>query len=137
MASFNTPNSLISRRYTDIDLAFKRHPITKDIVKLTDEAAIAQAVKNAVLTKHYESPFHPEKGSNITALLFENISVITSLLIKDAVIEVLQNFEKRIKVLQVEVKVDPEGNSYNCTIVYTIKNSLNPLVLNIILHRDR
>ena len=36
--------------------------------------AVKQAVKNLILTNHYEKPFHPEIGSNLRGMLFENIT---------------------------------------------------------------
>ena len=39
-----------SRRFKDISLSFKRHPVTNDILALTNEDAIKRSVRNLVET---------------------------------------------------------------------------------------
>jgi phage baseplate assembly protein W len=56
--------SLIVSKYSDFDLDFVAHPVTKDITKKLNENAIAQSIRNLLLTGHYERPFKPELGSN-------------------------------------------------------------------------
>ena len=47
------------RTYKDLDLNFRAHPVTKDVVKRTGNAAIIGAVRNLILTNLYEKPFQP------------------------------------------------------------------------------
>ena len=54
-----------SRTYTDISLMFNTNPFTRDIYTKVDEEAIKNSIKNLVLTKNSERPFHPEIGSQI------------------------------------------------------------------------
>ena len=41
--------SLEVRVYKDLDLNFRAHPVTKDVVKRTGDAAIIGALKNLIL----------------------------------------------------------------------------------------
>jgi hypothetical protein len=59
------------RQYKDLDLNFTAHPVTKDVVKRTGNAAIIGALRNLILTNLYEKPFQPVYGSRIRGLLFE------------------------------------------------------------------
>ena len=63
-----------SKIYKDLDLDFQINSATKDIQKLTDVESVKRSVRNLINTNHYERPFHPEIGSNLRAMLFENIT---------------------------------------------------------------
>ena len=53
-----------SRRFKDISLSFKRHPVTNDILALTNEDAIKRSVRNLVETVNEERFFNPLIGSH-------------------------------------------------------------------------
>ena len=93
--------SLVARKYTDIDLSFDAHPVTKDILKKKDENAIAQSIKTLLLTSHYERLFNPDLGSNLKRFLFEPIDDVTTSLIRDSIFESLKNYEPRITIEEV------------------------------------
>ena len=61
-ASRTNNSSRSARIYKDLNLIFSPHPNTKDVTKKTDIDPVKQSVKNLILTKHYERPFHPEIG---------------------------------------------------------------------------
>ena len=70
-----TNESLRSARiYKDLDLDFQINSATKDIQKLTDVESVKRSVRNLIKLNHYEKPFRPEIGSNLRAMLFENIT---------------------------------------------------------------
>ena len=60
------------RRFTDINLMFAPHPYSKDILTKKGVDAVKASIQNLILTKNYERPFHPEIGSQVSALMFEN-----------------------------------------------------------------
>ena len=66
-----------SRVYKDLNLNFTKNPVTGDIATLSDVNAVKRSVRNLLLTNHYDKLFHPEIGSNIPYLLFENFGPIT------------------------------------------------------------
>ena len=57
--------------YSDLDIFFRKHPITGDVVRKTDTDAIKRSVRNIVLTNKFERPFKPNFGGSIRNLLFE------------------------------------------------------------------
>ena len=85
-----------SRKFKDIDLDFGRHPVTNDVNVVEDAIAIKRSVKNLIQTNFYERPFHPELGSGVRGLLFENYSPLTSVFLKRKIEECLVNNEPRI-----------------------------------------
>ena len=57
---------MASRAFKDINLSFKRHPVTNDLVAIKNEDAIKRSVKNIIFTILGEKPFSPEFGSFVT-----------------------------------------------------------------------
>ena len=100
--SSNTNNSKRSNRiYKDLDLNFGRNVVTGDVNKLTDVEAVKRSVRNLINTSHFERPFHPEIGSDVRRMLFEPMTPLTALNLQRKVGEVLNNFEPRIKLVQI------------------------------------
>ena len=135
MASVNLNRTV--REFKDLDLNFTIHPIKKDINKLINDTAIINAVKNIILTNHYEKPFNPDYGSNVRKLLFENYDVATSGAIQNEIRQCLTNFEPRITVIDVIVIDSPDTNSFDVTIVFSLKNVSEPITINFLLQRLR
>ena len=63
-----------ARIYKDLNLDFQQNTATKDIQKITDVESVKRSVRNLINLNYYEKPFHPEIGSNLRGLLFENIT---------------------------------------------------------------
>ena len=123
--------------YTDLDLDFTAHPTTKDLVKKKGVDAIKRSVRNLILSNFYERPFRPWLGSNAHKLLFENISPITANLLSDAIREVIQNYEPRVQLINVDVNMSEDDNGYVASISFVIINRQEPAVFNIFLERIR
>lgn len=125
------------RTFSDLDLNFIAHPSTGDIAKKFDEQSIKQAVKNLVLTNHYERPFHPEIGSQVNSLLFEPFSPLLQAMLERAITNTIVNHEPRVKIIQVQVKLNPDNNSVFVSIVFKIVNTERPLVVDFTIQRTR
>ena len=137
MPIFNKPLSTNVKNWSDLDLDFQAHPITKDIVRKKDIEAVKRSVKNLILTNRYERPFHPEIGSSIIDMLFEPVSPTTGVVLKQRILEVLENYEPRARVTEILVFGDIDANGYNITIVFTPLNSLEPVTIELFLERLR
>jgi len=126
-----------TRTFSDLDLNFIAHPMTGDVSKKFDEFAIKQSVKNLILTNHYERPFHPEIGSQITGLMFENWSPMIQSVIRQAIINTITNFEPRVRLIDILVNPSPDENSIYVEITFKIVNTEAPLTIDITLDRTR
>lgn len=126
-----------TRTFSDLDLNFTAHPVTGDLTRKFDEAAIKQAVKTLVLTSNYERPFHSDVGSQIRGLMFEPITPMLNMLIKRAIIDVITNHEPRVRLIDVLVRFSPDQNSAYVTIEFTIVNTVRPLQIDLVLTRTR
>lgn len=131
--------NIVSRKhdYSDLDLDFLPHPTTKDVLMKTGQDAIKRSVRNLILTNFYDRPFRSYIGSNAQKLLFENANPLISNFLKDAIFEVLTNYEPRIDVKDIKVVFDYDNNGYNATIYYIILNNNLPVVINLFLERLR
>ena len=123
--------------YSDLDLDFIAHPTTGDVVRKTGEDAIKRSVRNLILTNFYDRPFRSYIGSNAVKILFENANAITAALLKDAIREVIENYEPRVKLTNIDVEFDYDNNGYNATLRYVILNREQPSIITLFLERIR
>jgi phage baseplate assembly protein W len=126
-----------TRIFSDLDLNFTAHPVTKDISRRYDENAIKTSLKNLILTRNFERPFHSEIGSPINALLFEPPSPMLNITLQRAIVDVVNNFEPRVDLLDVNVLSSPDENALYVTITFKIVNTQQPLTLDLTLERTR
>lgn len=125
------------RTYKDLDLNFRAHPVTKDVVKRTGNAAIIGALRNLILTNLYEKPFQPTFGSRIRGLLFEDVSFITANMLQSEIQTVIGNFEPRVGIDAIRVEAQPEENRYAVTLRFYINNLEDPVTINLFLEKVR
>ena len=111
-----------SRVYKDLNLNFTTNPVTNDVTTLTDVNAVKRSVRNLLLTNHYDRPFHPEIGSNVQALLFENFGPITGNQLSRTIEEMIANFEPRARVETVECFPILDTNTYDVRIYFYVEN---------------
>lgn len=126
-----------TRIFSDLDLNFTAHPVTGDITRRYNENAIKQSVKNLLLTRNFERPFHSEIGSPIRALLFELPGPMFTVMMQRAIIDVINNFEPRIEILDVRVDDSIDANAVYITLEFKIVNTESPITLDIALERTR
>jgi phage baseplate assembly protein W len=126
-----------NRVFSDLDLLFQANPITGDVVKKYDEDAVKRSVKHLILTKPYESPFHPEISCQANNLLFENATPITAELVKTSINQVLTKFEPRIQAFDVTVDDLSDQNAYSITVDFVVVGSDKTVSVNTLLHRTR
>jgi phage baseplate assembly protein W len=126
-----------TRTFSDLDLNFTAHPVTKDITRRFDENAVKTSLKNLILTSNYERPFHSEIGSPIKRLLFEPATPMLQVMLKKAIEDTVLNFEPRVQLLEVDVNVSGDNNSVYISIYFKIVNTERPLSLDLVLERTR
>ena len=108
----STNNSnLNSRTFSDLDLFFTKKSSNKDVNILANVTAVKRSVRNLILTNFYEKPFHPEIGSGVRGLLFENMSPLTSLAISQAGQDVIENYEPRARVVSIQALPQIDSNA--------------------------
>ena len=109
---------MASRVFKDINLSFKRHPVTNDLVVIKNEDAIKKSVRNIIFTILGEKPYVPLFGTSINNSLFELSNPLDHIRISDEISSTLLNYEPRINNIQVNVSNYPDSNEMNATIQY-------------------
>ena len=89
---------------------------------VTDVIAVKRSVRNLLLTNHYDRPFHPEIGSNVPHLLFENLNPVTGNQLSRTIEEMIGNFEPRARVENVECTPLVDQNKYDVRIYFYVEN---------------
>jgi len=115
-----------SRAFKDINLSFKRHPVTNDLVVIKNEDAIKKSVKNIIFTILGEKPYVPLFGTSINNSLFELANPLDHIRISDEIQSTLLNYEPRISNIQVTVSNYPDSHELNATIQYDITGMASP-----------
>lgn len=131
--------NIVSRKkdYSDLDLDFMAHPVTKDVMKKTGVEAIKRSVRNLILTNFYDRPFQSYIGSNALKLLFDNATPITATFLENAIRETITNYEPRVRLDNLEVQFDIDNNGYNVKLFFVILNRNEPAVVTLFLERIR
>ncbi len=109
-----------SRRFKDISLSFKRHPVTNDILALTNEDAIKRSVRNLVETVNEERFFNPLIGSHVRESLFKLADNSLRATLKTQIRTTIENFEPRVNLTDVIVNHPNDTNDLEIKIVYDI-----------------
>jgi hypothetical protein len=123
--------------YSDLDLDFQINPITKDLNRKTGVDAIKRSIRNLIFTNYYEKPFRPFVGSDVTNLLFENVEPLTAIHMQNAIENLINNFEPRVRLKTVKVDMDLDNHGFNVRIEYIILNREQPVTSTIFLERIR
>ena len=109
-----------SRRFKDISLSFKRHPVTNDILALTNEDAIKRSVRNLVETINEERFFNPLLGSRVRESLFEVPDNTIRATLKSQIENSILNFEPRVNLTDVIINHPNDTNDLEVIVVYDI-----------------
>ena len=126
-----------SKIYKDLNLGFQQNSATKDIQKITDVEAVKRSVRNLINTNHYEKPFHPEIGSNLRAMLFENITPQMTHALSKQIDLLIKNFEPRARLVQINVQPFIQRNGYRASISFFVVNTPERVEMESFLERLR
>lgn len=124
--------------FKDLNITFKPHPITGDLIVTKDEAAIKQAVVNLLLTNKGERFFNANLGSSVSSLLFEPLDYGTAGMVSAEIENTLRLYEPRINVLSVDTVPNFDDNGFDVELVFEIigREEL-PLNVTFFLERTR
>ena len=114
------PVERISKGFKDISLSLKVNPLNSDLIVIKNETAIARSVRNLIFTLQGERFFNQDLGSRVSRALFENIDRISASVIEDEIRNTIDNFEPRVRLIDVSVTPDYSNNEFNVTLSYDI-----------------
>ena len=109
-----------------ININFKKHPVTNDLVVSRDASAIKQSIVNLLLTNRGERLFQPEYGSDIRSQLFEPLDYATAANVKRLILYSIQQFEPRIVVRTLICRPNFDDNGFDVEMTYIITGDAAP-----------
>jgi phage baseplate assembly protein W len=125
------------RRFTDLNLMFAPHPYSKDILTRKNVDAVKASIQNLILTKNYERPFHPEIGSQVSALMFENFIPSTIVAIERSIRNTIEKFEPRANILNVQIVDNSDLNAIDIEVTFRLNNVALPVTVTTTISRVR
>ena len=114
------PLERVSRGFKDLSMTFQSNPLNGDLIAIKNVNAITRSIRNIVLTTPGEKFFDPDFGSNVSNLLFENVDDITASQIQEEIEFSINNYEPRVKLLDVKVIADNDNASFDTIITYEV-----------------
>lgn len=123
--------------YSDFPMTMEINPVSDDLTRITNEDAVKQSIRNLLLTDRGERLFRPNMGSDIRALLFENITADTLLLIQEKVRDTIEIYEPRCNLISVDATSGTDTNEVKVRILFNVINITQPIELNVTLSRVR
>tara|TARA_B100000519_G_C13866507_1_gene261501 strand:- start:102 stop:491 length:390 start_codon:yes stop_codon:yes gene_type:complete len=127
--------SIANRTYKDMAFSMFANPMSGDMGKKTGASAVKGAILSILKTDFNERLFQPEFGSNIRALLFEQMNPITVERIKTEVREAVQRHEPRAQVIGVDVEAQEEQNRYVVKVLFNVASIAEPQELETVFER--
>lgn len=126
-----------SEVYSDFLQSFLPHPTTGNITRRTDVSSVKMALRNLMLTNKYERLKNPDFGTNIRNYLFELASDGTNTVLKDQIEIAIENYEPRVRILDLQVNLNPDQNSVLINLIFSVITNQEPQNLEITLYRVR
>jgi hypothetical protein len=123
--------------FGDMFTSFSVHPELHDLVIRRNEESVKQAIVNLILTNKYERPFNPNFGCNLRKYLFEPMSSFTASSIENEIKMSIENYEPRVRLIDVVATPFEKQNAYAVTVEFYIVNSSVPVTLTTLLYRVR
>ena len=114
------PVERVSRGFKDLSMTFQSNPLNGDLIAIKNVNAITRSIRNIVLTTPGEKFFDPDFGSNVSKLLFENVDDITASQIQEEIEFSINNYEPRVKLIDVQVIADNDNASFDTIITYEV-----------------
>lgn len=134
---YHTPTAKKLEYYADFMDDFVKHPVTSELVLVTNEDSVAQSLRNIILTDLGEWPFRPSVGSNIRASLFQNYGPFMVEDLTRAISDAVKNCEPRAQVKGIQIYENQSNGEIGCNLMFTTINSVEIQKLSLIFKRVR
>jgi phage baseplate assembly protein W len=123
--------------YADISTNFSLNAVNGDVVRLTEMDAVKRAIKNLVMTDKYERLLDPRFGAGINALLFEPMTPMTTMAIRDTIENSITTYEPRADLITLDVVPDEDNQSYYVDLVFSLRSTNQTATVQFFIDRIR
>ena len=136
-SSHITPTANQLEYYSDIADNFLKHPLTGDLVRTTNEDAVARSIRHILLTDRGEWPFRPALGSDIRKALFQPFGPFLVEDLQTAIREAVKVHEPRAEIVSLTIYEAQADGGIGINLLFTVINDTTVYKLNVILTRER
>ena len=136
-AQYTTPTAKQLEYFADIADDLLKHPVTGDVVRSTNEEAIARSIRHLLLTDRGEWPFRPDLGSDIRKSLFQPFGPFLVEDLTRTVGECIKRYEPRASVVRIDIYDAEAQGGVGVNVLFQTINDPNTYKLNVILTRVR
>jgi len=123
--------------YKDLDMSLIQHPISGDIVPITNATAVKRSIRHLLSLEKYDIPFDSSTFSVVRGLLFEPSSLVVQGNMKSLIEWIVDTHEPRAKVIKIDILADPFEDGYSIDIHFKILSLNTDEQMNIFLKRIR
>lgn len=99
------------REFKDLNIGFKKNPITKDLLVRKNEQAVTQSIQNLLQTRFGEKLMDPEVGSKVYEILFEPLDGFSASQLQETIINTIRNYEPRVEIIDCIVSAEDSDSS--------------------------
>ncbi len=132
-----TPKAKQDVFFSDFMTNFRKHPNSGNLVRVTNESSVRQALVNLLLTDLGERLYQPLIGGDVRAALFEPLDNFAADMLETSIIRTIRNNEHRIDDLEVSCSPNNSQDGYDVSIAYTIINTKESYQFALVLTRIR
>ena len=125
-------NRTINKNYTFKDVSLDMSPTTNnlDIATSLDYAAIQNGIENMFMFLPGERVLLPDFGNNLYRYVYEKDNNTTAGRLVDEIRTMFDKWEPRVKILDIQVELNPDDNSIQLYIFYNVPSLDKEKVLN-------
>jgi len=123
--------------YSDFLNNFDLNPQTGYLAMASNGQAVANSIRNLVLTNKFERFYQPHVGSKVQSLLFDMNDIPTQQLLIDTILETIKSYEPRAQNPIVKIAQIIDADQVLITVIFSIVNIIQPFSFNLILKRVR
>ena len=111
--------------YSDFDVNLKMNRLTGDVVKKKNNDDIRQSLGLLLNTRFYDRKWHPEIGSYLPTLLFEQDDDFIKTVLKEQIMTLIENYEPRVTVESIEITHENLADVFHGKIIIRIHYIIN------------
>jgi phage baseplate assembly protein W len=89
------------------------------------------------MTDKYERLLDPNLGAGVSELLFEQMTPLTTIALRETIIQTLKQYEPRINIDTVDVTPDYDRNTYFVSIAFSLIRNEQVGTVEFLLNRIR
>lgn len=113
--------------YSDFDIEFKRNALTGDVIKKKNLDDIRQSLGLLLKTRFYDRKWHPEIGSYLPTLLFNQDDDYIKEIVKKQITDIIEQYEPRITLESIIISHESYRDESNGIVTIRINYSVNIL----------